>query len=170
VRGEGLLEKGSLRFTCRAGLAPSAQGAQSVAPSPSSGGASSSTARSKAPSGAAQRAQTVVDDQVVVIVKHMQTEAQVWIRVSKLATISEVRAKVASTLGLPKGATVRMLQQCGGGFTPFPDKQTLGAIRTLNCAGTAWYDVTLSEARSKEFLQDILAASETGTVQAKIAA
>ncbi|CAE8660957.1 unnamed protein product, partial [Polarella glacialis] len=43
-------------------------------------------------------------------------------------------------------------------------------IRTLNCAGTAWYDVTLSEARSKEFLQDILAASETGTVQAKIAA
>eukprot|EP00435_Cladocopium_sp_Y103_P017063 s433_g4.t1 len=63
-------------------------------------------------------------------------------------------------LDLPRSATVRMLQHFSGGYTPFSDRQQLGAHRTLNCAGTAWNGVNLSPARCKQFLQDLVAASE----------
>eukprot|EP00931_Biecheleriopsis_adriatica_P032566 TRINITY_DN18998_c0_g1_i1.p1 TRINITY_DN18998_c0_g1~~TRINITY_DN18998_c0_g1_i1.p1 ORF type:complete len:1338 (-),score=302.52 TRINITY_DN18998_c0_g1_i1:96-4043(-) len=156
VKGEGLTAAGSLHLTCRAGLA---------APTP----ATSSTSRAPAASPSKASAASPHDDQVVVKIKHMQTEAQLFLRVSKTATIGDVRARIMELADLPRGATVRMLQQFSGGYTPFPDKQPIGAIRSMNCAGTAWTGVSFSPTRSKEFLQDLLAASETPAMQAKLA-
>jgi len=158
VKGEGLRPGASLYFTCRTGI--SSEASRSV----------SSTKRSASSSWSRPSAVIATDDQVIVSVQHMQTEGKLWLRMNKSASIGEVRARVASVLDLPRSATVRMLQQFGGGFTPYSDKQPLGAIRSLNCAGTAWTGVTFDAARSRQFLQDVLASSETSSLQAKLAA
>lgn len=152
VKGEGLTSAGSLHLVCRLGLSSSG----SVAPfRPAKRGAS----------GALDK------DQVLLTVKHMQTDGKIFIRIHKSATMGDVRAKMMEVLDLPRSATVRMLQHFGGGYTPFSDRQQLGAHRTLNCAGTAWNGVNLSPARCKQFLQDIVAASEaskTGAAEAPL--
>ncbi|CAE6925610.1 STIP1 [Symbiodinium natans] len=151
VKGEGLTASGSLHFVCRAGIANS----------PSSNG--------YAPARSSTRP-TVAGDQVLVTVKNMQTDGKLFLRVSKTSTIGEIRSKMMDVLGLPRSATVRMLQHFSGGYTPFSERQQLGSLRTLNCAGTAWSAPELTAARSKQFLQDVVATSENKSFQAKLAA
>ncbi|CAJ1376016.1 unnamed protein product [Effrenium voratum] len=132
VEGEGLSSKGSLHFTCRPGLSSS----------------------SSMPARPVQPGADPTADQVVVSVKNMQTDGKIFIRIHKSATMADVRAKVVDVLGLPRGSTVRMLQHFSGGYTPFSDRQALGALRSLNCAGTAWTGVDFTPTRCKQFLRD----------------
>eukprot|EP00930_Biecheleria_cincta_P038380 TRINITY_DN26372_c0_g2_i1.p1 TRINITY_DN26372_c0_g2~~TRINITY_DN26372_c0_g2_i1.p1 ORF type:complete len:1307 (-),score=263.08 TRINITY_DN26372_c0_g2_i1:342-4262(-) len=158
LKGQGLTSAGCLHLTLRAGLATRAGGA-TKAPTTSKTSFSSSVQRT-------------AGDQIVVIAKHMQTEGQLWLRLPKDATIGDVREKIIKVTGLPRNATVRILQQItggGGGFTPFPDKQPVGSIRSLNCAGNTWSGVTLTPATSKEFLQEVVAYSDTPLFQEKLA-
>ncbi|CAE7816956.1 STIP1 [Symbiodinium sp. CCMP2592] len=147
VKGEGLTTAGSLHFVCRAGVT-------NVAPVRSS----------------AKPAAVAAADQVVVTVKHMQTEGKLHLRVGKTSTIAEIRSKIMDVVGLPRSATVRMLQHFSGGYTPFSERQQLGSIRSLNCAGTAWHGPDFSPSRSKQFLLDVVASSEKSSFQAKLAA
>ncbi|CAK9018473.1 unnamed protein product, partial [Durusdinium trenchii] len=144
VKGEGLTPSASLHMVCRLGLAATTSSPVAAPFRPAARGSA---------------------DQVLLTIKHMQTDGKIFIRIHKTATIGEVRSKIIEVLDLPRNATVRMLQHFSGGYTPFSERQQLGALRSLNCAGTAWNGVNLTPARCKQFLQDVIRASEQPDAQ-----
>jgi len=137
ILGEGMASDGCLSLRCR--LDPSAPAV-------------------KAPPVMPKGSASDPDGKVVVSLKHMKTEALLYVRLPSKATLGDVRRKAAVLLELPKGAMMRILRRldAGGGFTPYPDTQALGDLRELLCAGHEWKGVELSEAQAKKLLRDIL--------------
>mmetsp|Transcript_168455 Transcript_168455/g.541311 ORF Transcript_168455/g.541311 Transcript_168455/m.541311 type:complete len:1401 (-) Transcript_168455:69-4271(-) len=166
VLGAGMTQDGALELTCRLGTAPTSSTAQPSRPvSGSAGGYPSATPSSSSTSKPADSGW----DKVVVTVRHLQTEAKMWVRVPRTATMADIRAKITTAAGLPRGSTVRLLQQIAGGFTPYPDRQTLGGLTMLNCAGTAWNGVTMTPEKTSQMLQRLSEAMDTAAFQMQLA-
>jgi len=155
VQGEGMTPKGYLRFQCKLGSAASRPIEKAATGVPSAKTGAGATASK--PSSAYIKA------------VHMQTDASVIVQVTPEMLLSEVRAKIASLCDLPRGSTVRLLQPFRGGFTPYPDKQAVGELTEVKCAGTAWHGPTFTAAKCRQFLQEILAVASTDSFKAQLA-
>jgi len=149
VVGDGMTSTGCFEFTCKMGQ----PAATSLTAGNSMNGASPPT---------------LSYDGVVVRVKHMSTDGIIWLRVRPSITIGEVREKISQILGLGRGTMVRLLEQKAGGYVPYQDRQPLGGLRQLNCAGTSWSAAPLSQDTAKKLLQDIVDATEISTFQSRL--
>ena len=113
LRGEGLSPESALRLTCRVGVLETRADA-AAPPATASKGGSVATAAAAGSSGGP-------DERVLVSVRHMQTEAKLCLRLPKASTMGDVRKRIVEVVGLPRGATVRLLQPITGGFTPYQE-------------------------------------------------
>eukprot|EP00913_Durusdinium_trenchii_P012839 g12055.t1 len=83
VKGEGLTPSASLHMVCRLGLAATTSSPVAAPFRPAARGSA---------------------DQVLLTIKHMQTDGKIFIRIHKTATIGEVRSKIIEVLDLPRNA------------------------------------------------------------------
>jgi len=155
VRGEGLGEDGALVFAARAGAVPAAAPAPAEAAAP---GAEKSTE----PQG---------DGRVLLKVKHLMTEAELYLKASPMDTIGDIRKQCLSLLSLGRGSMLKLLKPLGAGkFTPHADSAMLrdlmtqplppGEVRSFVCGGTEWHGPSLNTEKSVAFLKKVLEVSE----------
>mmetsp|Transcript_91209 Transcript_91209/g.144064 ORF Transcript_91209/g.144064 Transcript_91209/m.144064 type:complete len:1338 (+) Transcript_91209:139-4152(+) len=140
--GEGLTDDSSLRFTCTSSLT----------------GASTATS-------SVQSAKS--EEQVLVTLRNLQTEAKIFLSVKKTATIGQLRQQAAAVLQLSNFSGMRILQKLQGesGYTPYSDAQKIGSLREFAVAGITFNEVPFNQERHISFLQAVVKLIEKSDFQ-----
>mmetsp|Transcript_49142 Transcript_49142/g.117059 ORF Transcript_49142/g.117059 Transcript_49142/m.117059 type:complete len:1283 (+) Transcript_49142:149-3997(+) len=147
IHGQGVTSAGSFSFSCKAQKAGAAPPA-GVPP---------------------QFSQASGAGPLVVCLTNLATQAQMYIHAEgEATTIGELQRQAAAILGLGRGNSFRLLKRLDGGrgCTPYPEKQQLGSIRAMSCAGFEWSkELPMNQHQAEAILQALVAAAKSRPLQ-----